>query len=269
MARELRLLAVFAHPDDETLGAGSTLARYAAEGVAVHLVTATRGERGWQGKPADNPGMDALGELRTRELYDAAHVLGIRDVAFLDYVDGDLDRADPAEATGKIVSHLRRVQPHVVLTFGPEGVYGHPDHIAISQLTTAAIVCAADAGYGDPSELPPHRVAKLYYMVESKRDVEVFVPLLGEIVFPVDGVERRYMGWEEWAITTRIDGGAHWHTVLRAARCHRSQMQGFPDLERWSDEQHRLLWSQRSYYRAFSLVNGGRELERDLFEGLR
>ncbi|HSH83279.1 MAG TPA: PIG-L family deacetylase, partial [Herpetosiphonaceae bacterium] len=204
MSTDLKLLAVFAHPDDETLGAGSTLARYAAEGTEVHLVTATRGERGWQGNPADNPGMDVLGELRTRELYEAACVLGIRDVAFLDYVDGNLDQADPAEATGKIVSHLRRVRPQVVVTFGPDGSYGHPDHIAISQLTTAAVVCAADGSYADSSRLPAHRVAKLYYMVDSKRDLDAFVPLLGDIVMPVDGVERHLVGWEEWAITTRI-----------------------------------------------------------------
>lgn len=269
MSTKLKLLAVFAHPDDETLGAGSTLARYAAEDVEVHLLTATRGERGWQGNPADNPGPRALGELRTRELHDAAHALGIRDVAFLDYVDGDLDQADPAEATGKIVSHLRRVRPQVVVSFGPDGTYGHPDHIAISQLTTAAIVCAADGSYADPSRLPAHRVAKLYYMVDTRRDLEAFVSLLGDIVMPVDGVERHLIGWEEWAITTRIDGAAYWRTVLRAALCHQSQMQNFPDLESFSDEQHQRLWSQRSYYRAFSLANGGRELEHDLFEGLR
>src|SRR3712207_1712808 len=174
MSGELKLLAVFAHPDDETLGAGSTLARYAAEGIEVYLVTATRGERGWQGKPADNPGMDALGELRTRELYDAARVLGIRDVRFLNFIDGDLDQVDPAEVIGKIVSHLRRLRPQVVVTFGPEGSYGHPDHIAISQLTSAAILRAADASYADAAALPTHCVAKLYYLVDSKREVEAF-----------------------------------------------------------------------------------------------
>jgi hypothetical protein len=70
--------------------------------------------------------------------------LGIREVNFLDYIDGDLDQADPAEAITKIVSHLKRIRPHVVITFDPNGAYGHPDHIAICQFTTAAVLAAAD-----------------------------------------------------------------------------------------------------------------------------
>ena len=101
MTEAKRLLCVFAHPDDETLGAGSTLAKYAAAGVELALVTATRGERGWQGDPSADPGPQALGELRTAELLAAAQVLGIRDVQFLSYLDGDLDQADPAEAIGR------------------------------------------------------------------------------------------------------------------------------------------------------------------------
>jgi LmbE family N-acetylglucosaminyl deacetylase len=134
MTEAKRLLCVFAHPDDETLGAGSTLATYAAADVEIYLVTATRGERGWQGDPSANPGLQALGEIRTAELLAAAQVLGIRDVQFLNYLDGDLDQADPVEAIGRIASHIRRIQPQVVITFGPEGSYGHPDHIAISHL---------------------------------------------------------------------------------------------------------------------------------------
>jgi LmbE family N-acetylglucosaminyl deacetylase len=68
-----------------------------------------------------------------------------RQVEFLDYIDGDLDQADPAEAIGQIVSHIRRIQPQVIVTFGPDRSYGHPDHIAISQFTSAAVVCAAAA----------------------------------------------------------------------------------------------------------------------------
>ena len=140
MTESKRLLCVFAHPDDETLGAGSTLAKYAAAGVELYLVTATRGERGWQGDPSADPGPQALGEIRTAELLAAAQVLGIRNVQFLNYLDGDLDQADPAEAIGRIVTHIRRIRPQVVITFGPDGSYGHPDHIAISQFTSAAAV---------------------------------------------------------------------------------------------------------------------------------
>ena len=161
MNDKLRLMCVLAHPDDESLGTGGILARYAAEGIETYLVTATRGERGWPGRPEDYPGLQELGRIREAELRWAAENLGVREVSFLDYVDGDLDQADPSQVIGQIAAQLRRVRPHVVVTFGPDGIYGHPDHIAISQFTTAATVAAADAGYG-AGDLPPHRVSKLY-----------------------------------------------------------------------------------------------------------
>jgi LmbE family N-acetylglucosaminyl deacetylase len=263
-----RLLCIFAHPDDETLGAGSTLAKYAAAGVETYLVTATRGERGWQGDPRDDPGPSALGEIRTAELLAAAEVLGIREVQFLHYLDGDLDQAEPAKAIGRIVSHIRRIQPQVVITFGPDGSYGHPDHIAISQFTSAAAVCAADATYTDPQTLPAHRVAKLYYMVDARSEVEVLLPIIGDIRFMVDGVQRGIVAWEEWAVTTKIDGRAYWRTVLDAAGCHASQLVGYPDFTALDEDVQARLWGLRSYYRAFSLVNGGRRVEDDLFEGV-
>src|SRR5919197_4391728 len=100
MKKPLRLLCVLAHPDDESLGNGGTLAKYAAEGIETYLVAATRGERGWQGDERDYPGPAALGATREAELRAAARVLGIRHVEFMDYIDGDLDQADPAEAIG-------------------------------------------------------------------------------------------------------------------------------------------------------------------------
>jgi len=121
MATGLKLMCVLAHPDDESLGNGGTLAKYAAEGVETYLVTATRGERGWTGSERDDPGLEALGKRREAELFAAAGVLGIRRVDFLDYIDGDLDQAPPAEAIAKIVGHVRRVRPDVVITFGPDG----------------------------------------------------------------------------------------------------------------------------------------------------
>src|SRR3954449_13591892 len=108
MNEPLRLLCVFAHPDDESLGTGGILAKYAAEGVATSLITATRGERGWPGPPETNPGETALGRLREAELRAAAAVLGVQDLTLLDYIDGDLDQADPAEAVGQIVAQIRR-----------------------------------------------------------------------------------------------------------------------------------------------------------------
>src|SRR5947208_9468821 len=101
MANELKLMCILAHPDDESLGNGGIFANYAAEGFETHLVTATRGERGWFGSESDNPGLEALGRMRETELLAAAEVLGIRHVDFLDYVDGDLDAANPTEAVAK------------------------------------------------------------------------------------------------------------------------------------------------------------------------
>src|SRR6185295_3953971 len=99
----LRLMAVLAHPDDESLGIGGTLALYAAQGVATYLVTATRGERGWRGDAASDPGLEALGRVRSAELEAAAAILGVREVAYLNYIDGDLAEADHAAATRQIV----------------------------------------------------------------------------------------------------------------------------------------------------------------------
>src|SRR5829696_5716029 len=145
------LVAVLAHPDDESLGVGGTLAKYASEGVEVFVVTATRGDGGrYQGHRSDDPhhpGAEALADIREGELRSAANVLGVRGVSLLGYRDQQLDRADPREAIGRIVGELRRIRPDVVITFGPDGAYGHPDHIAICQFTTAAVVAAADAAF--------------------------------------------------------------------------------------------------------------------------
>jgi LmbE family N-acetylglucosaminyl deacetylase len=265
----LKLMCVLAHPDDESLGTGGTLARYAAEGIETYLVTATRGERGWFGDPKDYPGLQALGKSREAELFAAAEVLGIRQVSFLDYVDGDLDQANPPQAVAKIVRHLRWARPHVVVTFGPDGAYGHPDHIAISQFTTAAAVCAADPWYADADNLGSHRVAKLYYMVPTSAELRAYQSVFGDQMMLVDGIERRGAGWQEWAITTRVDTRDYWPTVWQAVACHQTQLPGYSALKNLPEEHHRALWGSRSYYRAYSTVNGGRRIELDLFEGLR
>lgn len=88
----LKLLAVFAHPDDESMGMGATLAKYAAEGVETHLVCASRGERGWGGPAEQDPGLEGLGRIRTQELENAVALLGMKSLSFLGYVDGDVDQ---------------------------------------------------------------------------------------------------------------------------------------------------------------------------------
>lgn len=269
MTRELKLMCVLAHPDDESLGFGGILCRYADEGVGTYLVTATRGERGWFGAEEEYPGPKALGQIRERELCAAAEVLGLREVNFLDYEDGILDQADSEEAVARIVAHLRRVRPDVVCTFDPTGAYGHPDHIAICQFTTAAIVAAADPAYRAPGDDPAHRVSKLYYMAETEEKAAAYEAAFGELVMHVDGDVRRTVSWEPWAVTTRVDTTAYWEQVWDAIACHRSQLPGYGALRELPEEHRRSLWSSQSLYRAFSLVNGGRDVERDLFAGLR
>jgi LmbE family N-acetylglucosaminyl deacetylase len=266
---KLVLMSIFAHPDDESLGTGGTLARYHDEGVELHLVTATRGERGWFGPEEDYPGPEALGRIREAELMAAAQVLGMSSVSFLDYVDGDLDRAPHAEAVAHIVSHVRRARPQVVLTFPPDGSYGHPDHIAISQLATAAAVRAADCTFRDPEDREPHAISKLYYMAISAPEARLYEEVFGELVMHIDGVERRVAPWQEWMITTRVDTERYWRTARKAIACHRSQLPGYDTLLAQPEDTLRKLWGYMTYYRAFSTVNGGRALETDLFEGLR
>ncbi len=265
---------MLAHPDDESLGFGGTLVHYAAEGVETHLVTATLGQSGRfrghpQGSP-EHPGPDALGALRERELRAAAEVLGLRSVSLLGYVDGRLDQADPREAVGRIVAHVRRVRPQVVLTFDSEGSYGHPDHIAISQFTTAALIAAADAAYsGEGAGLPPHAVAKLYFAAWPPAAMAAYEAAFRKLISRVDGVDREARGWPAWAITTVIDTRACWDTVWRAVSCHESQVTAYEKLATLTPELHEALWGWQSYYRALSTVNGGRARETDLFEGLR
>ena len=207
-----RLMAVLAHPDDESLGVGGTLAKYASEGVEVFLLTATRGDggryRGYRSGDHEHPGPVALATIREAELRAAASVLGVREVSLLDYRDQHLDRADPRQAVAGIAGHLRRVRPDVVVTFGPDGAYGHPDHIAISQFTTAAIVAAADPGVcmrRRRGAVRPHAVSKLYYIAWPESTWAAYQAAFRKLFSTVDGVERQAMPWPDWAITTVID----------------------------------------------------------------
>jgi LmbE family N-acetylglucosaminyl deacetylase len=262
-------MAIVAHPDDESLGMGGTLARYASEGIEIALLTATRGERGRNGASRSTLPTQ-LGALREAELLAASRVLGISEVRCLGYPDGELDRVDPCSAADAIAAHIRRFRPQVILTFGPEGAYGHPDHIAISQLTTAAIVRAAhwhDTQGSDPMDAP-HQVSKFYYMAWTKRKWDAYQAALKKLTATVDGIERQATAWPDWAVTTIIDTSSYWNTVWRAVSCHETQMSIYRNLQDISDDHHRALWGSQEFYRVFSIVSGGRKLETDLFEGL-
>jgi LmbE family N-acetylglucosaminyl deacetylase len=273
MAR--KLMAVLAHPDDESLGIGGTLAKYASEGVEVFLVTATRGDagrfRGLRPDDRQHPGALALSRIRESELRAAANVLGVRDVSVLDYDDGHLHRAHPRDVIGRIASQVRRSRPDVVVTFGPDGAYGHPDHIAISQFTTAAMVAAADGRFvvdGVNALAEPYSVPKLYYIAWPESTWAAYEAAIKKLTSTVDGVERQATPWPDWAITTVVDTRSVWSTVWRAVSCHESQLGAYGRLKDLSQEHHEALWGRQSFYRAFSTVNGGRARETDLFEGL-
>jgi LmbE family N-acetylglucosaminyl deacetylase len=269
MANPLKLLAVFPHPDDESLGLGGTLAKYSAEGVETYLVCATRGERGWNGPEDQDPGMAALGKIREGELKCAAEHLGLKEVTFLNYIDGDVDQANPRQIIADIATHVRRIRPQVVVTFSLDGSYGHPDHIALAQFTSAALVCAASGSYKDSQNQAPYQVSKHYYMVDTKATVEELTQGIGGISMEIDGVERSHIGWDDWAISARIDVSQYFDTVWKAILCHQSQLPGYGPLINLPREALTKFIGEGTFLRAFSMVNGGRVVESDLFEGLR
>src|SRR5215216_5338287 len=132
-----RILGVYAHPDDETFCTGGTFARYAAEGSEIMLVSATRGQAG-QIRSASVATRRTLGRVREAELRLASQRLGVAYVECWDYADGTLASVDRGDLEDRIGGVIRAFQPEAVFTFGDDGAYGHPDHIAIGLATTAA-----------------------------------------------------------------------------------------------------------------------------------
>jgi LmbE family N-acetylglucosaminyl deacetylase len=163
--RRPRMLGVFAHPDDETFCAGGTLAKYVAAGWEVMVISATRGQAGQIRDPLAAT-RHTLGQVREREFYAACKHLGVHHARVLDYMDGTLQDVDGHELTGAIVQIIRAFRPDVVITFGPDGAYGHPDHIAIGAAATRAFEQA-----GSPRHFPEqlaagrrlHRPSQLYH----------------------------------------------------------------------------------------------------------
>ena len=151
------------------------------------------------------------------------------------------------------------------MTFGLEGAYGHPDHIAISQFTTAAVVAAA----GEDGEHRAHRISKLYYLEWIRQKWDAYETALRGLVSKVDGVERRASPWPDWSLTTVMDTNHVWPIVWQAVSCHKTQMSIYKNLEHLSVEDPKSIWGTQEFYRALSLVNGGRWRGSDLFAGLR
>jgi LmbE family N-acetylglucosaminyl deacetylase len=159
-----RLLGVFAHPDDETFCAGGTFARYAERGAEIMVVSATRGQAG-QIRDAAAGTRRTIAAVREAELRLACERLGITKVRCLDHVDGTLADAGFPVLVDEVAEVIGEFRPDVVITFGPDGGYGHPDHVTISAVTTAACQRAAGPGHrpGRTAARPLRRPPRLYY----------------------------------------------------------------------------------------------------------
>ncbi len=158
-----RIGLVFAHPDDETFCVGGIVAKYAAAGATIDLFCATNGDAGKSaGVPVSS--REELARIRQRETRAACDILGIRDVVFAGYGDGQLEQADPTRLIGDIVAFIRRTTPDVILTFGPEGApTGHRDHKATSRAATAAFFLAGlKSAYPDQG-LAPWTPRRLFF----------------------------------------------------------------------------------------------------------
>ncbi|MBI2919198.1 MAG: PIG-L family deacetylase [Chloroflexi bacterium] len=239
------LLAVFAHPDDESFAAGGTLACYAAQGVPVYLVCATRGEVGEISDPIlATP--ETLGQVREGELRDACRVLGVHAPLFLGYRDSgmagtadnnhvsSLNQAKPEDVTTRLLELLQQLQPQVVVTFDPNGGYGHPDHVAVHRHTTAAFL-AFNRGKA---------LSRLYYSTIPRSLIRVLVSQAPEDS-PFRRLDPNTMGSPDESITTVTDVSRYVEVKLRSIACHRTQIQqGGPFSELPPDEVARFLGTE-------------------------
>ncbi|OGG14836.1 hypothetical protein A2773_07090 [Candidatus Gottesmanbacteria bacterium RIFCSPHIGHO2_01_FULL_39_10] len=187
-----RLLAVFAHPDDEAFGPGGTLAKYAHEDVEIDLVCATRGEAGGDGK------------IREKELLESARILGIKKVEFLDFVDGTLCNAIYHDLAKKIMRKINSFKPQVIMTIERRGVSGHLDHIAVSMITTYSYIHTNVA-------------KKLYYYCLTKEARESEGRLDDYFVYFPEG-------YPDAEITTKINIEKYWDQKVEAMKAHKSQI---------------------------------------------
>jgi LmbE family N-acetylglucosaminyl deacetylase len=274
MTQKLTLMAIFAHPDDEAFGMGGTLTRYAREGVDLHLVVATLGEVGELANPDLRSLDQPLGILREHELRCACDNYGVVGLHLLGYIDGQTTVVPQSDAVYKIVRLLRQIRPQVVVSFGPEGIYGHYDHLAVHRWATAAVQFAADTGRW-PEAGPAHRVAKFYHRAMPQDQVDRIEEPGGRRSVPIDGIPFPFVGYPLERITTIIDVRDYVATKLRGIRCHASQLNpASPYLQAEFDEPANPWFWQETFilaqYRPELLstpLPAGKE--NDLFAGLR
>lgn len=192
----MRLLGVYAHPDDETFCIGGTLARYIASGAEAMVATFTQGEAG-QIRDASKATRRTLGKVRAQELEEACAALGVQQVRCFDYGDGKLHDIPQETLVEHIVGLIREFKPDVVFTFDETGAYGHPDHIAISQAATTACWLAGDTAAFPHQFSPtnaPHTPDRLYHSC-FPRSGRLLLEL---IVSWLDGLDEKFRGSEEF-----------------------------------------------------------------------
>jgi len=284
MEKRFKLLAVLAHPDDETFGMGGTLAKYAHENVDVFLICATRGEVGEMDQ-SFLEGFNSPAERREYELRCAAKNLGIREVIFLNYRDSgmvgsehnnnphSLFAADLAKVSEEIVQNFRKLKPDVVITFDPIGGYRHPDHIKVHEATLQAFKLAADPEYKDQANQSPFQVKKLYFHSIPKNFIRMTVTL-----WRILGKDPRKFGKnQDIDLLSIAEVNFPTHAIIKfgkysgirneASACHSSQggSRTSGGLMGWLQ---RILGSKDRFMRAYPEPLPGEKLEYDLFQGL-
>ena len=221
-----RLLAIFAHPDDESYRAGGALALLARKGSQVWILCATRGE---QGILKMDP--EETGQVRQTEMECACRALGIKKPRFLDYQDGTLPEVDEEIAVGQVVGAIRKLRPQALLTWPPSGVSGHPDHVAVSSWTEKAFQLAADPTAYPEHKEDPHAVDALYHIVIPSSLAEAMkMPHLHTI--------------PDEEVTLTLDVSVVWDAKIAAIQCHASQLSSSPITSDSLDRQRLFLGTE-------------------------
>ena len=262
----LKLATVLAHPDDETFGTGGTLIRYARDGIEVHSLCLTQGEKGWAGVDDKIVPRELVGPTRAQELAEAGRRMGLASVTCLRYPDGGLADVNEEWVVRDIVRWLRLVRPEVVIIWGPDGGYGHPDHIAAGERALKAIELAGVQRH-EP-ELGAHWHAKrCYRFVASAELIDRLSSLMPAFAQYIETLAVKPERWTRDRLGAVIDIGAVLDAKVHAMDAHQTQA---PDLRMWETARAKLpeIFTDETFIREYP-EPGGPPLETDLFAGLR
>ena len=263
--RPLCLATILAHPDDETFGVGGTLIKYTDAGVVCHSLSLTRGEAGQSGPPGAAPIPPArLGELREAELAESGRLMGIATTTALRYPDGGLASAPADDVIRDIVRWLRSTRPDVVITWGPDGGYGHPDHIAAGELAGRAIELAGRARH-EP-DLGEHvHVRRCYRMIVAASVFDGLRERTPEFSAYMDTLAVKPRRWERSMFGAAIDIRSVADRKWQAMRVHVTQQVNLDQLARLGGAA--FVGTEEAYIREFP-DPGGPPFETDLFAGV-